>query len=89
MNHRLLRGLPVDSVVYSGRPYRLRLQLFPDGTCGIALNGTAFIHEPTSQVRPADMHIALGGQTVASQLLIGRVTVWSGVPSDVDWRGVR
>jgi len=35
------------------------------------------------------MHVALGGETVGSQLLIGRVKVWAGVPGDVDWGAVK
>jgi DNA-binding SARP family transcriptional activator len=82
----VLDGLPVDQAIYSGKPYTLRLQVFPDGSCGIAINGRAFKHDLEFRVAPGTMHVALGGETVASQLLIGRVTVWAGVPGGVDWR---
>jgi DNA-binding SARP family transcriptional activator len=84
-SRNLLEGRPVDPVIHSGKPYRLRLQVFPDGSCGIAINGRAFTHDLEVRVRPGAMHVALGGETVGSRLLIGNVTVWTGVPGGVDW----
>jgi hypothetical protein len=88
-NRLLLDGVPVDPAMYSGKAYTLRLQLFPDGSCGLAINGRAWRHELEVKVRPGTMHLGLGGETVGSQLLIGPVRVWTGVPGGVDWGAVR
>jgi hypothetical protein len=80
-----LAGLPVDSTVPRGRWFRLRVQLFPDGSCGFALDGQALRHDPIVRLTPVAMHVVLSGQTVGSRLLVGRVRVIKGVPGDVDW----
>jgi len=74
--------------VMSGQWYRLRIQVFPDGGCGYALNGKPMRTDSRMHVVPDSMIIAFGGQTVGSDLLVGRVQVWTGVPDGVDWRGV-
>ena len=78
-------GAPVDSIIPTGKWYRLRFQVFPDGSCGVAVNGRVVQHLPVMQVVPDSMIVALSGQTVGSNLLFGRVQVWSGVPGDIDW----
>lgn len=83
--HTLIAGVPADSSLATGKWYRLRVQLFPDGSCGYAVNGRALMHTPDVAAISDSMVIALGGQTVGSDLLFGRVRVWAGVPSDVDW----
>ena len=78
-------GTPADSSLATGKWYRVRVQLFPDGSCGYAVNGRAIQHQPDVISTADSMLVALGGQTVGSNLLFGRVRVWSGVPGDVDW----
>lgn len=80
-----LAGIPVESAIRAGRWYTVRMQLFPDGSCGIALNGKAIRHDPLIRVQPQQMQVVLSGQTVGSQLLFGVVRVITGVPTGVDW----
>ena len=64
---------------------RLRLQLLPDGRCGIALNGRAFFlsRRPVNQIDA--VRIYLSGSSVGTQALVGPIQVQRGVPAGVDW----
>lgn len=84
-NWKTIAGVPVEPGIPAGRWFRLRIQLFPDGTCGVAINGVAVRHDPVVKVTPRTMHVALGGQTVGSLLLVGHVQLLTGVPGDVQW----
>ncbi len=70
----------------SGEAYRLTLQLFPDGTCGVAVDG-----EPVSRSRvpegniEAPHRVVLQGKSVDTEMLVGPVRVWTGVRGSVDW----
>ncbi len=75
----------VDTSLASGRRFRFRLQLFPDGTCGVAIDGIPVTRGLGDAPARDSVAIVLGGQTVGSPLLIGPVKVWSGVPTDIDW----
>jgi hypothetical protein len=86
--HTNIMGVPADSALAAGKWYRLRVQLFPDRTCGYALNGRALQHIAAVAIATDSMDVALGGQTVGSRLLFGRVRVWAGVPGDVDWEQI-
>lgn len=88
-NSKTLAGVAVDSAMAQGQWFRLRIQIFPDGTCGIALNGRVIRHDPLVRLTPGRLLVALGGQTVGSPLLVGRVTVLRGVPTDVGWGRLR
>ena len=77
--------LPVADELTSDKPYRVRLQLFPDGTCGTAINGHAR-HRSKPQVRPELMYsFMIKGESVGTQILVGPLTMWRGVRGDVDW----
>jgi PAS domain S-box-containing protein len=70
----------------SGRWYRVRVQVFPDGRCGYALNGKtlAVSERPTVPLSPA-YRIVLHGNSLGNRMLVGPVEAWSGVRNDVDW----
>lgn len=75
----------LDGSLDNGQRYRIRVQLFPDGTCGIAINDVPAGRGPTGVTSRDSVSVVLGGQTVLSPLLIRRATLWSGVPTDVAW----
>jgi hypothetical protein len=75
----------IDPILASGRWYRVRVQLFPDGTCGFAINGRFLYRGTGRQPVNARYSVRLGGQTYHSLLLVGPLTVWEGVPGGVDW----
>ena len=77
--------LDVGATLRSGKWYDVRVQIFPDGTCGFAIDGKPVYRSETS-VAPSDpMAIAIEGQTVGAALLVGPLQVWNGVPGDIDW----
>ncbi len=80
---------PADTSVATGRWYTVRIQVFPDRTCGFAINGRAIARTTIGLADRDSMQVSVEGQTVGSPLLIGPVKVWTGVPTDVDWAALR
>ncbi len=84
---RAAAKIRVDDIA-SGRPWRLRLQLFPDGRCGVAvdgkplgiINGTA---PPKGRAR-----ISLAGNSYNTRIAVGAMRVYEGVLTDLDWSRV-
>ena len=76
----------VPSSLLSGQWYRIRVQVFPDGRCGYALNGNALAVSKRPQVplTPA-YHLVLHGNSLGNRMLVGLLQLWTGVPDDVDW----
>jgi hypothetical protein len=71
----------------SGAWYRVRLQIFPDGRCGVAVNGVSmFVGMPTHELQRA--WLFLDGASVRTLILVGPLTIVRGVPTDVDWSHV-
>ena len=75
----------IDPLQPTGAWYRVRLQIFPDGTCGVAVNGRARWRS-TSGAPPRERYrLVIGGNSVGSRMLVGPVEVWTGVRNDVNW----
>lgn len=72
----------------SGGWWRLRIQILPDGRCGVAVNGRAvwISWEAIPLDRP--LWLRLGDNSLGAMLLHGPLEVWTGVRTDVDWAGV-
>jgi hypothetical protein len=68
-----------------GRWYRLRVQLLPDGRCGIAINGRAMTISAPASLRLFQVTPVIQGSNVGSRILVGRLRLFEGVPDDVDW----
>jgi DNA-binding SARP family transcriptional activator len=68
-----------------GRWYRLRVQIFADGRCGVALDGRRLwiSRRPVTMDRP--FRVVLSGNSVGTRMLVGPVDVWQGEKSGVDW----
>ena len=65
--------------------YRLRLQVFSDGTCGLAVNGRSLIRSRHRMRLDRPYRVFLEGSTVGTRLIAGPLEVWQGVRGDVDW----
>ena len=79
--------IPMRSNWRSGAWYTLRLQIFPDGRCGIAIDGTPLaIGQMPDGVRNA--RLAMWGNSVGTTMAIGRVRIRTGVAPDVDWKQI-
>lgn len=72
----------------SGKWHTVRLQLLPDGRCGLALDGRPVALVPADVRLGADMRILLGGNSVGTRMLVGRLRVFEGVLGGVGWVGV-
>ena len=65
--------------------FLVRLQLFRDGRCGIALDGRPVLRSTTPIPLASPFRLVMSGYSVGTQALVGPVTVWSGVRPGVDW----
>ena len=74
-----------DALLRSGRWWTLRIQLLPDGRCGIAINGRVVWRSPESIPVNADYRLRLGDESAGALLLHGPLQVWTGVRTDIDW----
>ena len=71
-----------------GVPTRVRLQVMPDGRCGVALDGVPLSLQPAF-THLDSMRVILQGSSVGTRMLVGTITVRRGVPTDVDWNRVQ
>jgi DNA-binding SARP family transcriptional activator len=78
-----------DSTWLRGTWHRVRLQLFPDGRCGFALDDVPHsVVRSGSRIRtPA--RVLLAGNSAGTRILVGKVRVTEGVPRDIDWTQAR
>ena len=65
--------------------HRLRVQLFPDGRCGVAIDGRAVLLLPPIVGARVPNYLVLQGKSVGTKVLVGPLTAWAGVKQDVDW----
>ena len=78
--------MPDDA--YTGRPFRLTMQLFPDGRCALAIDGK-LVWSDTAKFNQQHVHLWLQGNTVDTKILVGPVRVGSGIAPDIDWNPKR
>jgi hypothetical protein len=69
----------------SGDWYRVRVQVFPDGRCGFAINGHALLITSKHVRLDRPLVPLFEGNSVQTKLLIRNVVVRASVPSDIDW----
>jgi len=68
-----------------GRWFRVRMQLFPDGSCGYAVNGQPLVRLGSGAGATSRFRLWLTGHAVGTTPMIGPLEVWSGVKPGVDW----
>lgn len=69
----------------AGRTWRVRIQYFPDGTCGFALDGRPVWRDTVGADADTPMRVLLAGKSVRTRIRVGRVEVWEGIREGVDW----
>lgn len=76
---------PDAALLRSGAWWTLRVQVLPDGRCGVALNGRPvwISSQPIRLDRP--LWLRIGDESASARLLHGPLTIWTGVRTDVDW----
>ena len=79
---------PAPSGITAGKPVTIRIQIFPDRRCGVALNGKPvwMADAPLDLGHP--YRIVIQGKSWHTRVLVGPVTVWTGVRHDVDWESL-
>ena len=82
------RSLPAPRSFRSGAWFHTRLQIFGDGSCGIAINGVAAAISRPRAIADSAVRALIFGNSYATKVLVGPVTIRSGVPSDIDWSRV-
>jgi hypothetical protein len=69
----------------TGAWFRVRLQFFSDGRCGLALNGRARVISESRLPMGDSAMILLMAVSHHTRVLIGHLETWTGVRRDVDW----
>lgn len=82
--HEELRA-PAPANLYSGQWVRVRMQLWPDGRCGLAINGRPVLLSESPAQFSSTMVVYFVGHSVGTVVGLGRVRVWTGVRPGVDW----
>jgi DNA-binding SARP family transcriptional activator len=79
---------PIDPSVTSGRTVNLLLQLFPDGSCGVALDGKPVFHLRSGRRGREKVRLVISGQSKDTRIWVGPVDLYRGVVPTIDWRAV-
>jgi hypothetical protein len=78
----------LEAQLSSGAWWTLRLQILPDGRCGVAVNGKVVWLSSGSIALDNDFWLRLGDESLGTTLLHGPLQVWTGVRTDIDWTRV-
>ena len=89
-NAALTVGLEANSIsipaeMSEGAVYEIALQGFPDGTCGIAVNGVPRVRSETSIGLDRPFRIVLQGNSYQTEILVANVSIWEGINPEYDW----
>lgn len=81
-----VRLAAADSAWPTGAWRTVRLQIFPDGTCGVAVDGVPVWRSEARVPVGQPYRVWLFGNSAdTDRILVGRVVVWQGVRQDVEW----
>jgi len=84
----ILGSLAVGRWIRSGEWWTARVQLFPDGRCGLAVNGVPVWLSRDGLALGGRWRLHLGSSSYQARMLHGPLVLWQGVPSDIDWSGL-
>jgi DNA-binding SARP family transcriptional activator len=68
-----------------GSTYRVRLMLGADGRCHVAIDGEPVFVSTNALSVETPVRLWLYGNSVGTDIAVGKVTVWEGDPGGVDW----
>jgi DNA-binding SARP family transcriptional activator len=77
--------LPAPPSFRSGAWFHVRLQIFPDGRCGVAVNGVAAGRSQFGTIPDSAERVVIFGNSANTKVLVGPLTIRAGVPDDIDW----
>lgn len=79
-------SLPLPAWQRTGRRYRLRLELLPDGSCGVAVDSRPVIFLPAVKPPRGRYRVAIAAMSMWTSIAVGDVRIMQGVDSRIDWR---
>lgn len=82
---QVLGGDTLFTRLSAGDWYSVRIQRFPDETCGLAINGIPLARGFSLPISSSKLAVTIAGQSVGTRMLVGPLMGWSGVRTDVDW----
>lgn len=65
--------------------FHVRVQVLPDRRCAVAINGQPIFLSSRQAFPDAPLRISTHGNSVSTQMLVGPMTLRTGIPDDVDW----
>ena len=77
--------IPTPPRLFRGRWFTLRVQLFPDGRCGLAIDGRPLLLSKAPRALPDSVLPWISGHSFATNVQVGRMELWSGVKGGVTW----
>ncbi len=78
-------AMPPEVLGSDDRWLTVLLQVFPDGSCGLALSGRPVWRGPAGQHGAGFWRVVTQGRTVGTRMLLGPLSVWNGVRTDINW----
>jgi hypothetical protein len=76
---------PAPASFRTGAWFHVRLQIFPDGRCGVAVNGVPAGLGQFGTIADSAERIVIFGNSSETKVLVGPLTIRAGVPNDIDW----
>ncbi|MEP6764584.1 MAG: AAA family ATPase [Gemmatimonadaceae bacterium] len=73
----------------TGAWWKLRLQILPDGRCGVAINNKVVWISPEPIPLTGAFRLRLGDSSNGTNIMHGPLQIWTGVRTDIDWRALR
>ncbi len=83
---RQFRQLGLEPSKRTGGWWRMRIQVFRDGTCGLAIDGVPRWRSTARVDLTHPLRLWLTGHAVGTTPMFGALEVWSGIRGDVDWK---
>jgi hypothetical protein len=80
-----VRQIAVPRLVKTGGWFHVRVQVFPDGRCGVAINSIPVTLSRYRSVPDTAVRLLLSGNSAGTMALVGPTTIRSGVATDIDW----
>jgi hypothetical protein len=74
-----------SSAIEAGKWWTLRIQILPDGRCGVAVNNRVVWVSESTVPLDGPFWLRLGDESAGTLILHGALRVWIGVRTDVDW----
>ena len=82
------RRVPAPAGAAEGRWFRLRIQIFPDGSCGYAIDGVPVLRSSAVLSPAGPFHLLFHAAGPGASMQVGAVEMWEGVRGGVEWDGL-